>query len=383
MQRVCAAALLHHGKTIIHNPGVSDDDKAALRIIEQLGATVNDKGNHIEILSNGIRPITDTINCGESGLSARLFIALASLHDKAITITGHGSLLKRPMLFFDDILPMLGVHISSNNHHLPLTVKGPLQPANITIDGSLSSQYLSGLLMAYGFTATESIVITADNLSSKPYTDITIDVLQQFGVDTWHEAYKIFKVAGIKKQKTTVDITIETDWSAAANWLVADAICGGVTVSHLNHNSAQADKAILPLLQNKSAFAFDATDCPDLIPILAIFAGTREGTSTIKGVHRLIHKESNRIKSTTAMLQQLGVQHQIIDDSLSVTGRDTFNSCTIDAFNDHRIVMAAAIAALYADGGVTINGAEAVSKSYPDFFSHLSSLGAKCILKDE
>ncbi|MBN9484826.1 MAG: 3-phosphoshikimate 1-carboxyvinyltransferase [Bacteroidetes bacterium 43-93] len=384
MQRACAAALLNKGRTTILNPGTSNDDKAALNIIQQLGAKVVINNNSVEISSDGLVPITNTIDCGESGLSTRVFTTIAALHNEPVTIVGHGSLLHRPMDFFEKVLPQLGVTVASNNGHLPITVKGLLTAKDITIDGSASSQYLSGLLMAYCYHPVEQLVrIHVDELKSKPYADLTIEVLQQFGAVVLHQDHKLF---AIKKaiQPGNVTINIEADWSASANWLVASAIAGVVTIHNLNLDSVQADKAIIRVVSTeKKAFEFDATDCPDVIPILAVYAGNCNGDSVIKGIHRLVNKESNRIESTSKMLEQLGVLFEIKNDAFYIHGMEQFNSCIIDSYNDHRIAMAAAVAALNADGDVTINNAEAVNKSYPDFFSHLSSLGAKCILKHE
>src|SRR5215831_8995985 len=163
MQRACAAALVRKGETIIHNPGISNDDKAALGVIQALGATVeNLQDGSLKIISNGVKPITDIVNCGESGLGIRMFAPIVALSEKEITIQGDGSLLSRPMNFFDEVLPQLGVQITSNNGKLPLKLKGPLQPKNITIDGSLSSQFLTGLLLAYAASDAKDATITVD-----------------------------------------------------------------------------------------------------------------------------------------------------------------------------------------------------------------------------
>src|SRR5215217_5178976 len=174
MQRACAAALLKGGNTIIRNPGTSNDDKAALDIIQQLGANVTDKGDHLSINSNGVQPVRDTIHCGESGLSIRMFTPIAALSNQAITINGEGSLKKRPMDFFSDVLPQLQVAVNSNEGKVPLQVEGPLQPADITIDGSLSSQYLTGLLFAYAASNATNVSINVLKLASKPYVDLTM-----------------------------------------------------------------------------------------------------------------------------------------------------------------------------------------------------------------
>lgn len=384
MQRACAAALLHSGKTIINNPGISDDDKAALNIIQQLGAHVRHSKDYVEITSHGINPISDSINCHESGLSARLFIPIAALYHQQLTITGEGSLLSRPMDVFGEIFPSLGVSILSNHNLLPVTLKGPLHPNNITIDGSLSSQFLTGLLFAYAFAAKEVVTITVNNLNSKPYINLTLDMLRKFGKNITHDNYQSFTIHPQPALHDDIELTIEADWSAASNFVVANAITGGIDIKNLNTSSLQADSAVLQVVTNERiAFIFDATDCPDLIPVLAIYAGTCDGTSIISGINRLIHKESNRITSTTALLDKLGVEFVLAENTIKITGVQQFKSCIVDSYNDHRIAMAAAIAALYADGDIIINHAEAVAKSYPDFFKDLAALGVKCNLNYE
>src|SRR5688572_13407175 len=190
MQRACAAALLSKGTSFIQNPGYSNDDKVALDIIQRLGAKIKKENGGWQVVSNGVQPVSDEINCGESGLSIRMFTPLAALSNKEITIVGSGSLLNRPMDFFDDVLPKLGVSVLSNKGKLPLIINGPLYSRDVEIDGSLSSQFLTGLIMAYaaappksspkGRTSGESdnrnITIRVKNLKSKPYIDLTLDV---------------------------------------------------------------------------------------------------------------------------------------------------------------------------------------------------------------
>src|SRR5687768_13774775 len=187
MQRACAAALLSKGTSTIYNPGHSNDDKAAIGIIKALGASVEINNEELIINNSGFPLITHnsplTINCGESGLSIRMFTPIVALSDKEITINGSGSLETRPMDFFDEILPLLGVKIKSNDGKLPMTVQGPLVPANIEVDGSLSSQFLTGLLMAYSAAGAKDVSIKVKALKSKPYIDLTLDVMKQFGMN--------------------------------------------------------------------------------------------------------------------------------------------------------------------------------------------------------
>src|SRR5215217_642715 len=256
MQRACAAALLKGGNTIIRNPGTSNDDKAALDIIQQLGANVTDKGDHLSINSNGVQPVRDTIHCGESGLSIRMFTPIAALANEAITITGEGSLKKRPMDFFNDVLPKLGVEVRTNDGKIPLQVKGPLQPVDITIDGSLSSQYLTGLLFAFAASGAQNVSITVINLNSKPYVDVTLSFLKKFGLKMpSHQNYQSFYFNATPNQAAPkmVEYSVEGDWSGAAFLLVAGAIAGSVIVKGLDSNSTQADKAIVQALRQAGA----------------------------------------------------------------------------------------------------------------------------------
>jgi 3-phosphoshikimate 1-carboxyvinyltransferase len=394
MQRACAAALLTKGKSIIHNPGHSNDDKAALDIIRRLGASV--EINNEELIINntsGVNPISNEVNCGESGLSIRMFTPIIALSGKEIIINGEGSLLNRPMDFFDEILPQLGVQVKSNSGRLPIKVKGPLQPKNIEIDGSLSSQFLTGLLMAYGAVA-ENKTIKVNNLTSKPYIDLTLDVMKRFGVEVENRNYQefFFKLHGASYKESTY--TVEGDWSGAAFLLVAGVTAGPITVRGLDMMSTQADKAILSALSSANAgfaieakgiklhpaemngFEFDATDCPDLFPPLVALASYCKGQTTIKGVSRLTHKESDRSASLQQEFGKMGVKVEVNDNLMIVHGGDKLKGATTHSHHDHRIAMACAIAALKAEGETTIEEADAVKKSYPDFYRDLRSLGA-------
>jgi len=399
MQRACAAALIRNGETVLSNPGFSADDKAALDIIQQLGAKVEIKNDKIIVHSIGVSPVANEINCGESGLSIRMFTPIAALSKKEIKITGGGSLQKRPMLFFDEVLPQLDVKFESNNGFLPLIVKGPLRPKNILVDGSQSSQYLTGLLFAYSALNASDVTITVKNLASKPYINLTLDVLKAFGLKIpvnriYQEFYFDSSAANCKLQ--TVNYSIEGDWSGAAFLLVAGAIAGNVIVKGLNVFSSQADKAILevlsqtgaimsitdaqieistsPLVVGGKAFHFNAQNCPDLFPPLVALAAFCEGTSVIEGVHRLEYKESNRALTLKEEFEKMGVEIKLQDDLMIIKGGNKITGGLVNSHNDHRIAMACAVAALRADGKVTIDGAEAVNKSYPQFWEHLQHL---------
>ena len=405
MQRACAAALIKGGKTILHNPGSSADDKAALDIIQQLGATVDYTDDTIVIESQGVAPVSETIHCGESGLSVRMFTSVAALSKQAITVTGSGSLVKRPLSFFNEVLPQLDVQVDSNNGLLPLQIKGPLQPKNITVDGSLSSQFLTGLLFAYAAANASDVSIHVDNLNSKPYIDLTLQVMNGFGLKTpvnknYQEFY--FGTQSISQfANQSITYTVEGDWSGGAFLLVAGAIAGDVVVHGLDVFSTQADKAILQaLMQSGSiisveekqisvkesslkAFHFNATDCPDLFPPLVALASYCEGTTAIEGVHRLTHKESNRALTLQEEFGKMGVEIILQDDLMLIKGGGVIKGANVHSHHDHRIAMACAVAALKADGETVIDGAEAVNKSYPGFWKDMTSLNTILQTQDQ
>ena len=405
MQRACAAALLSKGRSTIYNPGHSNDDKAAIGIIKALGASVEINNEELIINNSGF-PFTThhsplIIDCGESGLSIRMFTPIVALSDKEITINGSGSLETRPMDFFDDILPLLGVKINSNEGKLPMTVQGPLVPANIEVDGSLSSQFLTGLLMAYSAAGANNVSIKVKDLKSKPYIDLTLDVMKQFGMNVpENKNYKEFVFhSGPTHDSalTTPQYTVEGDWSGGAFLLVAGAIAGSITVRGLDLSSTQADKAIMKALMSANAaiateangiqahpgglrgFEFDATDCPDLFPPLVALASYCDGETKIKGVRRLKHKESNRAVTLQDEFDLMGVRIIIEDDTMIIHG-GFVKGADVHSHHDHRIAMACAVAALGANSETVIDEAEAVKKSYPDFYEDLKSLGANVSL---
>lgn len=405
MQRACAAALLSNGQTIILNPGHSNDDKAAIEIIKALGADVVVRDEQIIVSSFGAIPRTNEINCGESGLAIRMFTPIVALSDKEITINGTGSLVARPLGFFDEILPQLSVSIKSNEGKLPMIIQGPLQPKNIEVDGSLSSQFLTGLLMAYAAGNANNVSIKVNNLKSKPYIDLTLDVMKQFGLqlpeNINYEEFVFNNNTTNNSQPVTRNYTVEGDWSGGAFLLVAGAIAGPITVRGLDLSSTQADKAIIDALMaanagiamdakgiqlhpvEMNAFYFDATDCPDLFPPLVALAAYCNGKTTIKGVSRLAHKESNRAITLQDEFDMMGVTIDLEGDDMIIHGGGIVKGADVQSHHDHRIAMACAVAGLKADSEMVIEDAQAVKKSYPDFWQDLEKLGAGVSLSNK
>jgi 3-phosphoshikimate 1-carboxyvinyltransferase len=284
-----------------------------------------------------------------------------------------------------------------------------MQPRNIAIDGSLSSQFLTGLLMAYSASGASGVSIRVSNLKSRPYIDLTLDVMKRFGMNVPdNRNYKEFyfdteTIPG--RTGNVVDYTVEGDWSGGAFLLVAGALAGNIRITGLDPLSAQADKSILEAIRKTGAslqidgegidigpapgnadltpFEMDATDCPDLFPPLAALAAYCKGSSRIKGVRRLIHKESNRALTLQEEFGKMGLKIDLDDDWMLLYGGNPVNSCVVHSRHDHRIAMACAVAALKAGGPVTISDADAISKSYPDFYEDLKSVGARIDSKQE
>lgn len=408
MQRACAAALISQTKTHIINPGFSNDDHAAIGVIRALGASVeNLTDGSLFIDSKGIKPVNDFVNCGESGLGIRMFAPLVAMSNRAMIIEGEGSLLNRPMNFFDEIFPKLGVDVNSNAGKLPLRLKGPLIPANVQTDGSMSSQFLTGLLMAYAASDAKNVTIGVSNLKSRPYIDLTLSVMCDFGLkapqnNNYQSFY--FSSENWRKPTDTIEYAVEGDWSGGAFLLVAAAIAGQAIIRGLDPDSTQADKAILVALQRAGVsmfydkeeiciqktkqdklkgFEFDATDCPDLFPPLVALASVCNGPSFIKGASRLTHKESDRALTLQEEFGKLGVDILLHGDVMGIRGTDTIKSATVHSRHDHRIAMALAVAALRASGPVQIEKADAINKSYPSFFDDLEKSGASVHVLDK
>jgi len=399
MQRACALGLLNCGITTILNPGYSNDDLAAHSIIESLGARVQKNNDSIVIISDGKVNPHPTIFCGESGLSFRLFSIVAAIGSNEFNITGTGSLLSRGMDTLIEMLHALDVKVSSNDGRLPFKINGPIVPKNISVDGSKSSQYLTGLLMALGSSAETPITIDVENLVSKPYIDLTLDMMRFFGYEITHESYQHFHIKPKQKVEKNIEISIEGDWSSASFFIVAGAIHGNINVSGLNINSTQADRMILTALNQAvvsynisnqqiqfsttndlKSFSFDATDCPDLFPPLVVLALHCNGISSIKGVHRLLNKESNRASTLQNVFSKMGAQIDIVEDEMIIQGNAALVGTEVESHHDHRIAMAISIAGLSAKGETSIVDAESVEKSFPEFYDKLKLLGCSLSL---
>ena len=391
-QRAIALALLTNGRSVLRNLEFCKDTRSALKCIEALGAKVEFLDDSTLAIEGGLKPTSDTLYVGESGLATRLFTPIASLNPTPLTIQGEGTLLYRPMTMMIEPLRQLGVQVRDGGGFLPIEVQGPIHGGKIKVDGSVSSQFITGLLLALPL-AEEDTTLYVDSPVSTPYIDMTIDTARHFGVEIMHNEgdYSEFFIEG-SQQYTPTDLAIEGDWSGAASILVAGAIAGEVTVKNLSTLSKQADTAICRALEragagivieqdsitvskrNLRAFEFDATNCPDLFPALAALAAAAEGVSVIKGTNRLRHKESDRAETICSEYEKLGIEVDISEDNIMRIRGGEIHPATTFSHDDHRIAMSLAISALRCKGEVVIENAECVEKSYPTFFEDLESI---------
>ena len=415
-QRAIVAAALADGVSRLDGYSACSDSESAVRVARSLGAEVRslDDGRVLEIKGIGAGPGSvdiDSLNVGESGLLTRLMIPLSAvISGSDVTIEGEKTLLGRPMKGADRMLAAFGVQLSSD--HIPLKVYGSLESGNASISGMNGSQLISGLLMALPLTAGKSTV-TVTEPKSIPYMFITLDVMKRFGVvaanemsggrdffesdGDWSLCSGItFNIKGGQRY-APADFSLEGDWSAAANFLVAGAIFGRAELTGLDTCSLQADISIMDILMDAgaslsqsdgdtgpitvqraplTAFSIDASNCPDLFPIVSVLAAFCQGRSRISGVDRLAHKESDRGAAILQMLSQMGVEAEVDGNDMLIEGHSLAQRCLTGnllkggrytSHHDHRMVMALMVAGLGADGKIEIDDEECVAKSFPGF----------------
>ncbi len=381
---VCAA--LADRPTRIEIPSICDDLAATISCISGLGGEIEHCYGQAEIVTPIFKkPASATANCGESGSTLRFFLPLAGALGIDTVFHLEGKLPYRPLSPLWEEMERNGCHLSwlnranmqalgvrpSRSVTAGLQLSGRLRPGHYRIDGGVSSQFISGLLMALPLLDGESRVELMGRVESRPYVDMTLQVLSEFGVQ-WND----FCTAGNQIFQTPGTVTVEGDWSSAAFWLAADAIGSNITVTGLNDDSVQGDKAIIGLLPRlKSNITISAADIPDLVPVLSIVAAANQG-AVFTDIRRLRLKESDRISTIIEMLGALGGRAFADENTLTIYPA-ALSGGTVDACGDHRIAMATAVASTICKHPVTILGAECVSKSYPAFWKEFTRLGGK------
>ena len=403
---ICAA-LSENGCVLPLFPPFCDDIDATVRCLEALGAGFAHTENGLRVTPLRRQGFAD-LDCGESGSTLRFLLPAAMAVCGQIRVTGRGRLPERPLSVLIQAMSAHGVQFQGD--HLPLSAEGGLTGGIYEIPGNISSQFLSGLLMALPLCASDSEIRLTTPLQSSAYVDMTLETLREFDAEILVETGKTGLLSyhvkhGILHAPNSV--SIDGDWSNAAFWLTAGAVqknaSSAVTVTGLRESATQGDREIVPILRSSGAIieckydaftvkskkllpiSLEMEDIPDLLPILAVRAAcadSAEDRSVFAKAERLRLKESDRLTATANLLRNLGIRVEESADSLSVCGGQIHGGI-VDGMNDHRLVMAAAIAAICADSPVIILGAEAVNKSYPAFFDDYRALGGKCSFSNE
>lgn len=339
----------------------------------------------------------EVVDCIESGSTLRFMIPVAAALGKNVTFTGSGLLPQRPIGDYLRLLPQHGVKCTCDGG-LPLSIEGRLTAGNFEIAGDVSSQYITGLLLALPLLEQDSKIILTTELQSKPYVDMTIKVMNDYGVQVEKTPYGYF-VKGNQVYQPQ-NYIVESDWSQAAFFLTAGALFGEIRLAGLDMQSKQGDKEIVNILKRFGAdikaengyvvarksslngIEIDASDIPDMVPSLAVAGAYAKGKTVIKGAQRLRYKESDRIESVVGNLKKMGADITETQDGMIING-SSLNGAKLNGFNDHRIVMAFSVAALGADGDTYISDAQSINKSYPHFFEDYNKLGGKAnVLND-
>lgn len=392
LHRAIICASLADGKSVIKNVNFSEDIKATINAFKRLGVKIEKMDNALSITGNGSLPFfgDENIDCKESGSTLRFLIPILC-NTKGITLSGKHSLLKRPLSIYEDIFSRENILFEKEEDSI--YIKGEIKPGNYKIPGNVSSQFISGLLFSLPLKDGNSKIEIIGDLESKKYVDLTIDVLKAFNINISKKT-NIYFIKGNQVYKPT-NYSVEVDYSQLAFFAVAGIINGDVKISNASKNTLQPDSAIIDIIKKMGGKVFkerdslrfvksqtigtkiDVSQCPDIGPILSILGGLSTGETEILNANRLRIKETDRLKATTEILSVLGVRTRINGDNYNIQGIENYNKATVDSYNDHRMAMSSAIAALRADGPIIIERAEAINKSYPNFFEDLQSLGIK------
>ena len=392
--RAIILAALSRGRCRISNPLVSFDTLATVDAVRSMGANVEKTDDGFIIESGGIHAPNATIDVKNSGTTMRLMTGIAALFDSETEITGDESIRKRPMGPLLKALESCGVKCSSNDGKAPVRIRGPVSSDEIKVDGSMSSQFVSSMLMMSPLVGKRMEITIEGKIVSRPYIDITLAMMSKFGIKV-QEKENGFVVE--PQDYRPFDFRVPSDFSSSAFPLVAGGLSGEVSVSGLDMSDPQGDKRIVDILRDVGcmitengdtitcsnngrlkAMDIDISDVPDLFPILSVLMSTADGTSRLYGAPQLRFKESDRIASVEKMLRTLGADIEGTDDGCIIRGVPRLKGGRIDHLSDHRLMMSAAIASLISDGPVSMIDDGCWNVSYPGFVEQMRSIGLRC-----
>lgn len=402
--RAIISAGLAKGVSEISNVLLSQDMIATCKAIEAIGAVIEyreESDYRVTLIIQGCDEVilkTDTIDCNESGSTLRFMIPILLLQNQRVIVTGKGRLVSRPMTPYYELFKekLVAFEHLTKGQDLPLAIKGQLTPGTYALDGSVSSQFITGLLFALPLLSGDSVIEMTSALESKPYVEITIEVLKSFGITVINEDDQRFYIKG-NQSYTSCDYRVEGDFSQGAFWLTGGIIGEAMHCMDLNLHSKQGDKVIVDIVKAMGGIldinsedilakntkthgvVIDVSQCPDLVPILGVLGSLSTGTTKIINGERLRYKESDRLMATADVLNTLGGKVTETPDGLIIQGVEKLTGGRVKSHNDHRIAMAVAIASIVSEGKITLEGAEAVNKSYPHFWDDFKKMGGEFV----
>lgn len=400
--RAIIAAGLARGESIIENIVYSKDILATIDGMKNFGVSINEIENKDRKLLNikGVNKIkiqNNIIDCIESGSTLRFLIPIALLQNKReVTFIGSGKLPQRPLDEYYNIFNKKNIFYQNEKGNLPLRVKGKLKPGEFYLKGDISSQFITGLMFVLPLLYGDSKIIITSKLESKAYVDLTMDILNKFGVKIENNNYKEFYING-NQSYVPRNYNVEGDFSQGAFWLVAGAIGEEMSCKNLNINSLQGDKEIINIIKymggiininndcikvissKLKGIVIDASEIPDLVPILAVAGTVSSGVTKIINAKRVRIKECDRLHAIACELNKIGGEVEELEDSLIIKGNKKLKGGIVDSWNDHRIAMAMAVASTVCEESLIINNSKAVEKSYPNFWEEFRNVGGNFV----
>ncbi|MFK4784521.1 3-phosphoshikimate 1-carboxyvinyltransferase [Fusobacterium sp. MFO224] len=405
---ICAA--LGNGESLVDNISISKDIDATCNSLRNLGVEIEEVKSKIDgrkafkiMGKDGKFQVKNKIiDCGESGSTLRFLIPFGAICGKEVIFEGHGKLVSRPLNAYYDIFDEKGIsYETAENGNLPLKINGELKAGEYKLPGDVSSQFITGLLFILPLLKGNSNLKITSKLESRSYVDLTLSCLKKYGIKVEHDNYMNYRISGNQHYSNNKISYVEGDYSQIAFWLVAGALNeneNNIKCQGMDLNSLQGDKIVLEILkkmgvklkideakneievfggEKTKSTVIDASDCPDIIPVLTVLASLSEGTTEIKNAGRLRIKECDRLQAITTELNKIGADVKELPEGLIINGKKNLIGGEVECWNDHRIAMSMAVASIKCKEPLILKGTESVAKSYPEFWNDFANLGGK------